>query len=146
MAHAARASREIVLRRRTPDVFSPRAHAMAKVAVPVVVGLVYGYWAAALRRDAGPITGWNLLFGFLTTFVFAVVFAAVWNVAQRLRRELHALLWFVFTGCAMGFLYSQTGGSVLKSAGLGLAVGAGVLVMLFYRYYSREDATGHRIG
>ncbi|MGA5360798.1 hypothetical protein [Streptomyces purpurascens] len=146
MAHAAPASREIVLRRRTPDVFSQRAHAMAKVAVPVAVGLVYGYWAAALRRDAGPITGWNLLFGFLTTFVFAVVFAAVWNVAQRLRRELHALLWFVFTGCAMGFLYSQTGGSVLKSAGLGLAVGAGVLVMLFYRYYSREDATGHRIG
>ncbi|GAA2588135.1 hypothetical protein ACWKT3_35930 [Streptomyces violaceus] len=145
MAHAAPASREVALRRRTPDLFSPRAHAMAKVAVPVAVGLVYGYWAAALRRDAGPITGWNLLFGFLTTIVFAVVFAAVWNVAQRLRRELHALLWFVFTGCAMGFLYSQTGGSVLKSTGLGLAVGAGVLVMLFYRYYSREDATGHRI-
>ncbi|MGX1560570.1 hypothetical protein [Streptomyces sp. NPDC055506] len=145
MAHAAPASREVALRRRTPDVFSPRVHTMANIVLPVVLGLVYGYWAAAFRRDAGPITGWNLLFGFLTAFVFAVVFAAVWQIAQRLRRELHALMWFVFTGCAMGFLYSQTGESVLKSIGLGLTVGAGVLVMLFYRYYSREDATGHRI-
>jgi chromate transport protein ChrA len=145
MAHAAPASRRAITQRRTPDVFSERTHAMAKVAVPVVLGLVYGYWAAANRRDAGPITGWNLLFGFLTALVFAVLFAAVWQLAPRLRREQHALSWFVFTGCSIGFLYSQTGESVLKSSGVGLVVGAGVLVMLFYRYYSREDATGHRI-
>jgi hypothetical protein len=145
MAHAATASRKVTTRRRTPDVFSPRTHAMAKVAVPVVLGLVYGYWAAANRRDAGPITGWNLLFGFLTALVFAVLYAAVREVAPRLRRELHALLWFAFTGCAIGFLYSQTGESVLRSTGLGLVVGAGVLVTLFYRYYTREDAAGRRV-
>ncbi|OUC97036.1 hypothetical protein [Streptomyces swartbergensis] len=146
MAHAAPASRTATTRRRTPDVFSPRTHAMAKIAVPVVLGLVYGYWAAAIRRDAGPITGWNLLFGFLTALVFAVLYVAVRKVAPRLRRELHALLWFAFTGCAIGFLYSQTGESVLRSTGLGLLVGAGVLVTLFYRYYTREDASGRRVG
>jgi uncharacterized membrane protein len=145
MAHAAPTPGKVTTRRRTPDVFSPRTHAMAKVAVPVVLGLVYGYWAAANRRDAGPITGWNLLFGFLTAVVFAVLFAAVREVAQRLRREQHALLWFAFTGCAIGFLYSQTGGSVLKSTGMGVVVGAGVFVTVFYRYYTHEDAAGRRL-
>jgi hypothetical protein len=115
---------------------------MAKVAVPVVLGLVYGYWAAAIRRDAGPITGWNLLFGFVTALVFAVLFAAVWRLSPWLRREAHALLWFVFTGCAIGFLYSQTGESVLQSTGVGVGVGVGVFVAMFYRYYTHEDAAG----
>ncbi|MFC9684152.1 hypothetical protein [Streptomyces sp. NPDC056948] len=146
MAHAAPASREVALRRRTPDVFSPRAHAMAKVAVPVALGLVYGYWAAANRRYGGPITGWNLLFGFVTALVFAVLFAAVWQLGPMLRRELHAALWFAFTGCATGFLISQSGLSVLWSMWLGMAAGAGVLLTMFYRYYTHEDATGRRIG
>ncbi|MFF7314480.1 hypothetical protein [Streptomyces sp. NPDC008137] len=146
MAHAAPASREVALRHRTPDVFSPRVHAVAKVATPVVLGLVYGYWAAANRRYGGPITGWNLLFGFVTALVFAVLFAAVWHFGRRLRRELHAALWFAFTGCATGFLISQSGLSVLWSMWLGMAAGAGVLLTMFYRYYTHEDATGHRIG
>ncbi|MBR8642718.1 hypothetical protein KEF29_33920 [Streptomyces tuirus] len=148
MAHAAPASRKVTRQlppRRTPDVFSARTHAIAKVAVPVVLGLIYGYWAAANRRHGGPITGWNLLFGFLTALVFAVLFAAVWQLGRRLRRELHAGLWFVFTACAAGFLISQSGLSVLWSMWLGLAVGAGVLVTMFYRYYTREDAAGRRI-
>lgn len=145
MAHAAPASRRVTGQRRRPDVFGPRTHAAAKVALPVVLGLVYGYWAAANRRDSGPITGWNLLLGFLTALVFAVVFAAVREVAPRLGREMHALVWFVFTGCAVGFLISQSDESVLESAGLGVVVGAGVLLTLFYRYYTREDASGHRV-
>ncbi|MET9813498.1 MULTISPECIES: hypothetical protein [unclassified Streptomyces] len=145
MAHAAPASRGATRQRRRPDVFSARTHAAAKVALPVVLGLVYGYWAAANRRDSGPITGWNLLFGFLTALVFAVVFAALWKVAPRLGRELRALVWFVFTGCAVGFLISQSDESVLKSAGLGAVVGAGVLATLFYRSYTHEDAAGRRV-
>ncbi|MDQ0714811.1 hypothetical protein QFZ55_004263 [Streptomyces luteogriseus] len=146
MAHAAPASRRMITARRRPDVFGARTHTTVKVGLPVVLGLVYGYWAAGNRRDAGPITGWNLLFGFVTALVFAVLFAAVCALAPRLRRELHALCWFVFAGGAVGFLYNQTGASVLSSSGLGLAVGAGVLAMVFYRYYTHEDAAGRRIG
>ncbi|WP_030245162.1 MULTISPECIES: hypothetical protein [unclassified Streptomyces] len=148
MAHAAPASPKVTRQlpqRRAPDVFSARTHAMARVALPVVLGLVYGYWAAANRRYGGPITGWNLLFGFVTALVFAVLFAAVWQLGQGLRRELRALLWFAFTGCATGFLISQSGESVLWSMWLGLAAGAGVFVMVFYRYYTHEDAAGHRV-
>ncbi|QFQ98840.1 hypothetical protein F9278_24735 [Streptomyces phaeolivaceus] len=129
----------------TPDVFGERAHALANLLVPVALGLVYGYWAAAMNRDAGPITGWNLLFGFVTAFVFAAVHIAVLTFAPRLRRELHALLWAVFAGCAFGFLYSQASQhSVLRSAAMSLAIAAAVFSINFYRYYTHEDATGHR--
>ncbi|EFL33523.1 integral membrane protein [Streptomyces viridochromogenes DSM 40736] len=148
MAHAAPASRGVtgqLTRPRTPDVFSARTHRIAKVVVPVVLGLVYGYWAAAIQRYGGPITGWNLLLGFLSALVFAVLYGAVWHFGPRLRRELHAVLWFAFTGCATGFLISLSGYSVLWSMWLGLVAGAGAFVTMFYRYYTHEDATGHRL-
>ncbi|MDX2915804.1 hypothetical protein [Streptomyces griseiscabiei] len=130
----------------TPDVFSERTHALMNLLVPVTLGLVYGYWAAAMNRDAGPITGWNLLFGFVTAFVFAALHIAVLTIAPRLRRELHAALWAVFAGCAFGFLYSQaTQHSVLRSAAMSLAVAAAFFAVNFYRYYTHEDATGHRL-
>jgi hypothetical protein len=129
----------------TPDVFSARTHALANRIVPVILGLVYGYWAAAMNRDGGPITGWNLFFGFVTAFVFAALHTAVLAVAPRLRREPHALLWAVFAGCAFGFLYSQASQhSVLRSTIMSLAIAAAVFAVNFYRYYTHEDATGHR--
>ncbi|MER6125028.1 hypothetical protein ABT173_20780 [Streptomyces sp. NPDC001795] len=130
---------------RPPDVFDARTHAVARVAVPVAIGLLYGFWAAAIRRDAGPITGWNVLFGFVCAIVFAVLCAGLLVEAPRLRRELHATLWAAFAGIAFGFLYSQTGDTVLRSIGIALAVAVGVFAFNFYRYYTHEDAAGHRI-
>lgn len=149
MAHAAPRARKAIERGgergSTTDVLSPRAHRAALVVMPVLLGLVYGYWAAANRRYGGPITGWNLLFGFLTALVFAVVLMALLVLAPKLRRELHAVVWAVFSGAAVGFLFSQSGGSVLRSAALSLAVAAGVFATMFYRFYTHEDAEGHRM-
>ena len=128
-----------------PDVFSERAHATAKLVVPVLLGLVYGYWAAADRRAGGPITGWNVLFGIVTTIVFAVVMAALLMVGPRLKREVHALMWVAFTGTAFGFLYSQSGASVLRCTIMGLVIGAVTGGALFYWYYTHEDAVGHHL-
>ncbi|MBJ7901923.1 hypothetical protein IF655_01220 [Streptomyces sp. DSM 110735] len=129
----------------TPDVFDARAHRMLRIVVPVLLALVYGYWAAANRRSGGPITGWNLLFGFLTALVFAVVLIALLTVAPRLPRELHAAAWTVFIGCSFGFLYSQTGDSIYRSVGNSIAIGVVTFIVFFYRFYTREDAAGHRI-
>ncbi|MGW0846115.1 hypothetical protein ACWD26_39475 [Streptomyces sp. NPDC002787] len=131
----------------TPDVFSERTHTLTNRLLPVVLGLVYGYWAAAIDRDAGPITGWNLLFGFVTAFVFAALYLAVQTIAPRLRREPHALLWASFAGCAFGFLYSQAAQhTVVRSTLMALGVAAAVFAVTFYRYYTHEDAEGHRLG
>lgn len=127
-----------------PDIFSARTHQIANRVLPVVLGLVYGYWAAANRRDGGPITGWNILFGFVSALAFMVVLVAVRAVAPRLKRELHAVAWGAFAGIAFGFLYSQTGASVVRSTGNSLVVAGSVTAVLFYRYYTHEDASGHR--
>ncbi|MEV5932284.1 hypothetical protein AB0L56_05795 [Streptomyces sp. NPDC052079] len=145
MTHTAPRSRRAIDRGSTTDLFSGRVHRAALVAMPVLLGLVYGYWAAANRRQGGPITGWNLLFGFLTALAFALVLMALLALAPKLRRELHAVAWAAFSGGAVGFLFSQSGGSVLRSAGLSLAVAAGVFATMFYRFYTHEDAEGHRI-
>ncbi|MFJ8634886.1 hypothetical protein [Streptomyces sp. NPDC093568] len=150
MAHAAPAPGRRVsgtaTRTGLPDVFSARTHRVASVAVPVVLGLVYGYWAAANRRAGGEITGWNLLFGFVTTIAFIILYVGVRALAPHMRRELHAVVWAAFTGGAFGFLYSQTDASVLRSSLMGLAVGAVCFAVMFYRYYTHEDAQGHRLG
>ncbi len=128
-----------------PDVFSARTHRAMSLVVPVVLGLVYGYWAAANRRSGGEITGWNLLFGFVTAAAFMVLYVAVRSIASRAIREVHAVLWAAFTGGTFGFLYSQTDASVLRSSLMGLAIGAACFVVLFYRYYTHEDAQGHHL-
>ncbi|POX56912.1 hypothetical protein C3489_03020 [Streptomyces sp. Ru71] len=128
-----------------PDVFSQRTHVLARYGIPVLLGLVYGYWAAANRRDGGPITGWNVLFGFVTALVFIVLCIAVAVFAPRLPRELHSAVKSAFGGIAVGFLVSQSGASVLWSSAMGLVAGAAVYVVFFYRYYTREDAEGNRI-
>ncbi|MFD8149411.1 hypothetical protein ACFY3O_11380 [Streptomyces sp. NPDC001046] len=142
MAHAAPAPRRMARQRRRPDVFSARTHSAVNVALPVALGLIYGLWAATNRRFGGPITGWNVLFGFVTALVFAVVFAVLWRLSPRLGRGPHALAWGVFAGCAAGFLVSQSNLSVYSSAGVGLVTGAGILLINFYRFYSREDPMG----
>ena len=151
MAHAAPASGGRTSRTAAtgpsglPDVFSVRTHRIASVAVPIVLGLVYGYWAAANRRSGGEITGWNLLFGFVTAAAFMVLYVAVREIASRTIREVHAILWGAFLGGAFGFLYNQSGNTVLKSSAMGFVIGAVVFVVLFYRYYTHEDAQGRRI-
>jgi hypothetical protein len=132
-------------RPRTPDFFSERTHATARWAVPLLLGLVYGYWAAANRRDGGPITGWNVLFGSVTALVFMAAMTALLTVGPRLKREVHALMWLAFTGASFGFVYSQTGATVLRSLLMGLAVGAVAGGTLFYWYYTHEDAEGHHL-
>lgn len=150
MAHAAPASRGMRSRKTgttsaSTDIFGARVHTAAKWALPLVMGLVYGYWAAANRRGGGPVTGWNLLFGFVTAFAFMALYVAVRALAPRLKRELHALLWAGFAGAAVGFLISQSGSTALRSTGLALAVAAGFFAVVFYRYYTHEDAEGHRV-
>lgn len=145
MAQAAPTTGGLPRGTRVPDVFSARTHAMARVAAAVVTGLLYGYWVAANQRAGGPITGWNLLTGFVSAIVFAVVLWAVMTYAKRLRRELHAAVWSAFAGIAFGYLYSATGEAILRSIGMALTIAGVTLVLTFYRFYTQEDAAGHRI-
>ncbi|MER7712076.1 hypothetical protein ABTX83_16220 [Streptomyces werraensis] len=145
MVHAAPRNRGMIEQGRTTDVFDARTHRVARIVLPVLAALVYGFWAAANRRYGGPVTSWNLLFGFLTALVFAVVLITLLTVAPKLHRGLHAAVWAAFAGSAVGFLFSQSNGSIYRSVALGVGVMAGTFAIMFYRYYTREDAEGHRL-
>ncbi|MFD4257173.1 hypothetical protein ACFWR9_05985 [Streptomyces sp. NPDC058534] len=123
-----------------PDVFGARTHLLAKWAMPLAIGLVYGYWVASVRRHGGPVTGWNLLVGFLSVLVFFVLYVAVRAVSARLPREGHAVLWGAFAGSALGFLYSGSGVAMFTSILVSLLLAAAVAGSLFYRYCTHEDA------
>ncbi|MFJ8348393.1 hypothetical protein ACIQ9J_18855 [Streptomyces sp. NPDC094153] len=145
MAHMAPASGITTRTTRPPNLFSARAHAVGRLAGPLALGLVYGYWTAADRRHGGPITGWNVLFGFVTTIVFTVLLVAVLMVGPRLRREQHAALWFAFIGAAFGFLYSQSAHAIMSVVGLSLGIGIVAGLFCFYWFYTHEDAVGRRV-
>ncbi|MFF4020609.1 hypothetical protein [Streptomyces sp. NPDC001843] len=68
-------------------------------------------------------------------------------LGAHVRREVHAFLWAALTGVAAGFLYSLSGRghTVLASTVLALTTAAPVFMAMFYRYYTHEDAAGHRI-
>ncbi|MFF4398272.1 hypothetical protein [Streptomyces sp. NPDC001480] len=147
MAHAAPTSGEVARYGGPPDVFSERTHAITRWAFPLVLALIYGYWAAANTRYGGPITGWNVLFGFVTAIVFFALYMGVQAVGPHVKREVHAFLWAALWGSALGFLYSLSGRghTVLASAGLAVAFAVPLFAAIFYRYYTHEDAAGHRI-
>lgn len=64
---------------------------------------------------------------------------ALARIGPRLKREVHAAAYGVFTGVAAGYLHSLTNSSVLRATVVGLFVGIGVGAAAFYRYYTRED-------
>ncbi|MGN9791762.1 hypothetical protein ACTMTU_11815 [Streptomyces sp. OZ13] len=132
-AHAAMPHR----RRRTSE---RQHHSPTAWAVPVTVGLVLGIWAAFIKRaqNDGVATGGQWVLGVITAVVIAALLFALMRVQHALPRELRALAYGALTAATVGFLTSLAGGSVLRAAGIGVAVGAGVAAVTFYFYYTRE--------
>ncbi|MET9695358.1 hypothetical protein ABZY31_00275 [Streptomyces sp. NPDC006529] len=131
MAHAAPTARA----RYTADL---KQTGRAALAVPLALGLVYGVYAAFMKRQTGPVDAGNVFYGILCGVLFAAGLFALARVGPRLPREVRAAAYGVFTGIALGYLYSLGGQSVLLSSGIALAAGAGVAVAAFYRYHTRE--------
>ncbi|WP_405491162.1 hypothetical protein [Streptomyces sp. NBC_00096] len=110
----------------------------AALARPLLMGLVYGVYAAFMKRQMGPVDAGNVFYGILCGAVFAACLMALARIGPRLAQEPHAAAYGIFGGVAFGYLYSLAGESILKSSGLGLLVGAGVGMAAFYRYHARR--------
>ncbi|WP_326589006.1 hypothetical protein [Streptomyces sp. NBC_01294] len=106
---------------------------------PLLLGLVYGVWAAFIQRQTGPVDAGNVFYGILCGVLFAGIMFGLARVGPRMKREAHAAAYGAFGGIAVGYLHSLTGQSVLKAVVVGLAVAVGVGAIAFYRYYTRED-------
>ncbi|MFJ6574099.1 hypothetical protein ACIQNU_42580 [Streptomyces sp. NPDC091292] len=136
MAHAAPAIEPSRRTHRGPsiDLRSPG------VWLPAVLAVVYGLWAAEIRRNSvgRGITGWDVLFGVVTGIIVGVICFVLHRVSHRLPRELRAAAWAAFAGIAFGYLYSLTDATILRSVGMALAVTVAVGLATFYRFYTSE--------
>ncbi|MFE6102284.1 hypothetical protein ACFVQ4_20240 [Streptomyces laurentii] len=111
--------------------------------VPVLFGIAYGLWAPTVVRRGGAPSWGQFWLGIISGLVVAVAVYALHHYGHLLRRELRAVAWGAFAGCAIGFLFSLSDASVYASVILGLIVGAGVGAAAFYLFYTHEDAAGH---
>jgi hypothetical protein len=113
-------------------------HSSLGWALPVALGVIYGFYAAFIERDGGAPTGGNVLLGVVAGVVFAALAFALARAQYALPREMRALAYGALFAAAVGFLVSLGGSSVLRAAGLGVAAGILPAVVSFYIFYTRE--------
>ncbi|MDH2390947.1 hypothetical protein QCN29_19560 [Streptomyces sp. HNM0663] len=116
-----------------------RHHGYLGWALPLVLGISYGAYAAFIARDGGPGSVGQAVLAVVSGAVMAVLAFLLGRYQKSLPRELRALCYGALSAAAIGFLVSLTGeSSVLRSTGLGVSVGAGVTVVAFYLFYTHE--------
>ncbi|MFJ6937609.1 hypothetical protein [Streptomyces sp. NPDC101132] len=105
---------------------------------PLLCGLVYGIYAAFMKRDTGPVDAANVFYGILCGVLFAGLMFLLLRYGGNVMREVRAGLWFAFAGISTGYLYSLTGDSIWRTVVIALAVALGVGVGAFYWFYQHE--------
>ncbi|MFE7750079.1 hypothetical protein [Streptomyces sp. NPDC057428] len=120
---------------RTP---ARRSHGPLAWATPVSLGVILGFWAFYIKRDGGTTTDGQIYLGVISGVAYAALCYAFVLVAHALPRVLRAGGYAVLAGGAIGYLFSLNGNSVFSSSGLGLVVGAGMFLTMFYFDYSHQ--------
>ncbi|MET4925702.1 hypothetical protein P3L51_25695 [Streptomyces sp. PSRA5] len=108
------------------------------VAVPVALGIVYGVWAPFIQRHGDPLNALQITLGVVSGLVLAGLVFLLMRLPTTLEPELRAASFGVVAGVAVGFLHSLTYASVLRSSGIGLAVGGAMAIATFYYFHTRE--------
>ncbi|MFE1413023.1 hypothetical protein ACFW6F_19775 [Streptomyces sp. NPDC058746] len=112
---------------------------MLAYAGPLLLGIVYGFWAAYMERQAGPVTAANVFYGILCGALFAAIAFGLGRMGTNVMQEVRAAAYGAFGGIAVGYLHSLTDQSILKAVVVGLFVGVGVGAAAFYRFHTHED-------
>lgn len=115
-----------------------RGPSPAAVWLPLLLGVLYGLWACAIERDAGPITAGNVLFGVFSGLTVAVLAFLMHQVSPRLPGEARAAAWGALSGAAFGYMYSLTGASVIRTVVIAILTGVGITATTFYHYHTSE--------
>jgi hypothetical protein len=114
--------------------------------LPLLLGVVYGLWVfqmdrggpAGRTRYAYPITTGDVLAGVISGLVVAALAFLLHRVRHRLPRAGRALGWAALAGLSLGWLYSLSHASVLRTVILALGVAAGTYLTTWYRYHTSE--------
>ncbi|MFE2379710.1 hypothetical protein [Streptomyces sp. NPDC059398] len=120
----------------------PAAHRRlpaAAVAVPLLLGVVYGLYTAFILSSGHVFSTAKTVLSIVSGLVLAVLAFVFGRIQHALPREARAAGYGVLIGGAMGFLYSMTGSSVLSSSFIGAGFGIGALLTTFYLFYTHEE-------
>ncbi|WP_328318629.1 hypothetical protein [Streptomyces sp. NBC_00388] len=109
------------------------------VAVPVLLGVVYGLYTAFLLSSGQVFSTAKTVLSVVSGLVLAALAFGFGRIQHTLPKEARAAGYGVLIGGAMGFLYSMTGSSVLSSSFIGAGFGIGALVTTFYLFYTHEE-------
>ncbi|MEV6398520.1 hypothetical protein AB0M39_27730 [Streptomyces sp. NPDC051907] len=115
-----------------------RRHGSLSWALPLALGALYGFYAGFLRRQHAVLDWGDVLFGLVVGVIMAGLVYILGRYQHLLRRELRAAAYGGLFGAGMGFLYSQSGDSILKGVGLGFALGLAMFGTSYYLFYMRE--------
>ncbi|MFE9553906.1 hypothetical protein ACFYMW_01900 [Streptomyces sp. NPDC006692] len=111
----------------------------AVLAIPVVLGVVYGIYAAAIDRAGGPVTGGNIALGVVSGVVIMALGIGLLSIQSSLSRERRAAAYATLFGVGIGFLHSLTGESIIRASGMGLVFGGAMFAASFYWFYTHEN-------
>ncbi|MFC8584672.1 hypothetical protein ACFUGD_08980 [Streptomyces sp. NPDC057217] len=111
-------------------------------ALPITIGVLYGFYAETNARHGGPLALSQLWIGLVSAVVLSVAIHALRRYGRALPRVPRAAAWGALVGIAVGYAYSLTDATVLSSSGLGLASALATTVAAHYFFYAHEGATG----
>ncbi|MDF9811214.1 hypothetical protein [Streptomyces sp. SPB162] len=116
-----------------------RHHGSLGLALPLTLGVIYGFWAGFAARDSGELTAAQIWLGVIAGAVMAALSFLLGRTQQALPRELRAAAYGVLAGTSAGFLHSLTDESVLRCAGVGLCFAAAATAASYYVFYTHES-------
>ncbi|MEU2869185.1 hypothetical protein ABZ769_08260 [Streptomyces olivoreticuli] len=107
-------------------------------AVPATGGFMLGLYAVFLSSQNGYSTLGSWLMGIVVALVSAGAGYVLIRERKKMVTEVRAIAYGSLFGVSMGFLYSLSGDSVLRSIEIGLLLGLGMGLASYYLFYWHE--------
>ncbi|MFI1965554.1 hypothetical protein ACH429_15815 [Streptomyces pathocidini] len=109
------------------------------VGIPLTLGIAYGLYAAWLSSNNGESNTFITIVALVGGAAVAALCFLLGKAQRRLKREQRAAAYAVLFGGAMGYLQSLSGETWLKAGFLGLFMGLGMAIVVFYLRYTHES-------
>ncbi|MER8157258.1 hypothetical protein [Streptomyces sp. NPDC094472] len=114
-------------------------HPSASWGIPVVLAVLFGGWVMFVDHNQGSSIPASAVLGVVSAVVVGALCYALGRMTPGLMPEIRAMLYGTLLGCALGFLHAVSGGSVYRSAGIGLGAGLAMMGIAFYIFHAREE-------
>ncbi|MGA6158159.1 hypothetical protein ACPEIC_32960 [Stenotrophomonas sp. NPDC087984] len=114
-------------------------HPSASWGIPVVLAVLFGGWVMFVDHNQGSTIPASAVLGVVSAVVVGALCYALGRLTPVLMPEIRAVLYGTLLGCALGFLHAVSGGSVYRSAGIGLGAGLAMTGIAFYIFHVREE-------